>query len=103
MIKIKYLTLFTTLILSNLSIAGDERYQVVILQQRGGGGETTNHSKSKVFILDSKFGDMWTWEDRSKFTTNDGKMAFGTRITYQGKLKPGKEIGEIVDFEKTIR
>ncbi len=96
--KIQCLTFLTTLVISNLSIADDDRYEVAILQHGGG-----NSSHSKVFILDSKLGYMWTWEERSKFTTNDGKMAFGTRITYQGKLKPGKEIGEIVDFERTVR
>lgn len=96
--KIQYLTLLTAIAISNLSIADDDRYEVAILQH---GGSESSHSK--VFILDSKLGHMWTWEERSKFTTNDGKMAFGTRITYQGQLKPGKEIGEIVDFEKAVR
>ncbi len=91
----KLLLLFSlsVMFISNPAMADEDRYQAVILQQGGTGSEK---QQGKVFIIDSELGHIWTWEDKSKFTTEDGKMAFGTKLTYQGKLKPGKEIGEIV-------
>ena len=75
------------LLFSGLSMADEDRYQAVILQQGGTGSE---RQQGKVFIIDSKLGHIWTWEDKSKFTTEDGKMAFGTKLTYQGKTIFGK-------------
>ncbi len=90
------IVLFTTLLLT-LSICkadDDDRYRALVLQQAGG---LDNHAK--VFILDSEDGHMWTWEDKTKFATKDGKFSFGSLLTYQGKLKRGKSIGEIVGRE----
>lgn len=91
----KLLILIPLLINMDVSIADDnDRYRAVVLEQSGG---VDNHAK--VFLLDSENGHMWTWEDKTKFTTNEGKFAFGSLLTYQGKLKPGKKIGEIVGQE----
>ncbi|MEE9395894.1 MAG: hypothetical protein V3V31_02660 [Methylococcales bacterium] len=70
----------------------NDRYRAVILQQ-GGGSE----NRAKVFIIDSEDGHMWTWEDKTKFTTKNGQIGFGTQLIYQGKVRPGSASGEIVE------
>lgn len=84
------------LLFNNHQLIADEdgRFRVTVLQQSGGA-----ESRGKVFIIDSKEGHMWIWEDKSKFTTAEGKFAFGAKIVYQGKLKPGKKMGDIVARE----
>lgn len=91
----KLLTLlFPALLLTaNVTVAEEEdRYRAVILQQ-GGGSE----NRAKVFIIDSEVGHMWTWEDKTKFTTKDGRIGFGTQLIYQGKVRPGSTSGEIIE------
>jgi hypothetical protein len=50
-----------------------------------------------VFIIDSRDGHMWIWEKNMPRPGSDGKKGFGTLITYQGQVKPGKKIGEIIN------
>lgn len=89
--KLFLLLLPALLLTTHTSIADDDRYQAVILQQSGG-----TEGQGKIFILDSEKGHMWLWEDKSKYTTKEGKVGFGTKTSYQGKLKPGVNVGDVV-------
>ncbi len=76
--------------------ADDGRYQAFVLQEAGGSGGTVTLMPS-VFIIDSRDGHMWTWEKNMPLPGLDGKRGFGTLITYQGQVKPGAKIGEIIN------
>lgn len=71
----------------------DGRYRAIVLQEGGtsvGGGSLT----PRVFLIDSQDGHMWILE---RNTPLSGRNAlFGTILTYQGKLKPGSRVGEII-------
>jgi hypothetical protein len=55
-------------------------------------------SEYNIFILDTKDGHMWLLE--TKESRVDGKLSGG--LKYQGKLRPGKQAGEIIfQFGKT--
>jgi len=49
-------------------------------------------SEYTIFILDTKDGHMWILE--TKESRVDGKLSGG--LTYQGKLRSGKKVGEII-------
>jgi hypothetical protein len=79
----------------------DGRYRAVVLQERG---TTTGVgiSTPRVFLIDSRDGHMWIWE-RNMPLLGPGKQSFGTVLTYQGRLKPGKQIGEIIYQDENSR
>ena len=74
----------------------DGRYQAFVLQEAGGAGGTVTLMPS-VFIIDSRDGHMWIWEKNMPLPGPDGKRGFGTLITYQGKVRPGSKVGEIIN------
>ena len=72
----------------------DGRYRALVLQEGGvspGGGSLT----PRVFLIDSRDGHMWIFEKNIPLV-NLGKQSFGTMLTYQGQLKPGKKAGDII-------
>lgn len=72
----------------------DGRYRAIVLQEGGasvGGSSLT----PRVFLIDSRDGHMWVWEKNMPLI-GLGKPAFGTIVTYQGKLKPGGKVGEVI-------
>lgn len=72
----------------------DGRYRAIVLQDGGasqGGGSLT----PRVFVIDSRDGHMWTWEKNMPLV-GTGNPTFGSVITYQGRVKPGTKIGEII-------
>jgi hypothetical protein len=78
------------------SVRADEdgRYRAIVLQEGGasaGGGSLT----PRVFLIDSRDGHMWILERNTPLVGRD-KQSFGTILTYQGKLKPGSQVGEII-------
>ena len=55
-------------------------------------------SEYNIFILDTKEGHMWLLETRE--SRIDGKLFGG--LKYQGKLRPGKQAGDVIfQFGKT--
>ncbi|MGH8550908.1 MAG: hypothetical protein ACRERU_20375 [Methylococcales bacterium] len=76
----------------------DGRYRAMLLQEGGssaGGGSLA----PRVFLIDSRDGHMWIWERNTPLIGPD-KQSFGTVLTYQGKLVPGKQVGEIIYQER---
>jgi len=73
----------------------DGRYQAVVLHTAGASSGTGSISP-KVFILDSRDGHMWTWEQNARVQRKKGGLTFGNLLTYQGRLKPGRHAGEVI-------
>lgn len=92
------LLLFSGTILAG-STEGDGRYQAVVLHSAGASSGTGSISP-KVFILDTRDGHMWTWEQNARVKRKKGGLSFGNLLTYQGKLRPGKHPGEVVSESK---
>jgi len=84
-----------TLLSGSLAYADDDgRYRAIVLHE-GGSSSSGGSLTPKVFIIDSKDGHMWTWE-RNMPLIGTGTPGFGSLVTYQGRVKPGKKIGEII-------
>jgi len=71
------------------------RYQVVAIPEGGRTGDSGS-LRPKVFILDTRDGNMWTWSANEMVRSPDGKQRFGTVLTYEGKLRAGTRAGEVI-------
>lgn len=93
--RIVLLTLFLS-----FSVVADEdsRYRAIVLHEGGRSGQSGSFMP-KVFIIDSRDGHMWTWEQKTKLQGSKGGFALGTVLTYQGRVQPGKNMGDIVAQE----
>ena len=81
------------------AVADDDnnRYQAIVLHE-GGQGNQFGKLLPKVFIIDSKDGHMWILDHNSKLhNPKKGSFALGSALTYQGRVRPGKKMGEIVE------
>ena len=93
----KYLSVIVTLgMLINLTTAAATaakqpgRYQAMEIRP----GKKSEYT---IFILDTKDGHMWLLE--TKESRVDGRLTGG--LKYQGKLRPGKNAGEMIfEFDK---
>jgi len=74
----------------------DGRYRAIVLLEGGSNSQSAAVSP-KVFILDSREGHMWTWEQNAQMKNAQGNLRFGTMTVYQGKLKVGTHMGEVVE------
>ena len=78
------------------AMAGEEgRYRAIVLQE-GGASNNSATLAPKVFIMDTRDGHMWTWEQNSRITTPRGGLTFGNALIYQGRVKPGERPGDVV-------
>lgn len=66
--------------------AVEGRYQAVPVYNPSDGS-------SKVLILDTQNGQMWTWMEVGASSSG----AAGRFLIYQGQVRAGKKMGEIVD------
>ena len=96
----KPIFLLTTLISVTLfgPAQADEvgRYRAIVLHESGTPSQSAALSP-KVFILDSRDGHMSTWEQNAWMKDPRGEMRFGTTTIYQGKLKVGSHMGEVIE------
>ena len=42
---------------------------------------------------------MWIWEQKSKLHGEKGNFALGSVLIYQGRVRPGEKMGDVVDQE----
>jgi hypothetical protein len=75
-------------------MADDERYEVVAVPD-GARLAPGGAAHPKVFILDTRDGHMWTWGENDFLPGGDRRL--GSALIYQGKLRPGKQAGDIVE------
>jgi hypothetical protein len=68
------------------------RYQAIPLA-----GDDTSHLSSRVLILDTVDGHVWTWSNNELLPDSGNGRRYGTAFVYQGKLKPGSKPGEIIE------
>ncbi len=73
----------------------DGRYRAIVLHE-GGSSNNSATLAPKVFILDSRDGHMWTWEQNARKRTPKGGLSFGNALIYQGRVRPGKTAGEVI-------
>ena len=73
----------------------DGRYRAIVLHE-GGASNNSATLAPKVFIIDSREGYMWTWEQNARKRTPKGGLSFGNALIYQGRVRPGKTAGEII-------
>ena len=89
-----------SIFLMTLPAVADEennRYQAVVLHE-GGQGNQFGKLLPKVFIIDSKDGHMWILDHNSKLhNPKKGGFALGSVLTYQGQVRPGKKMGEVIE------
>ncbi|MCP4995956.1 MAG: hypothetical protein GY934_19585 [Gammaproteobacteria bacterium] len=86
------------LFVSGISTAiaeSDGRYRAIVLHE-GGSSSTSATLLPKVFIMDSRDGHMWTWEQNTRIKTQKGEPTFGNALIYQGRVDPGKKVGEVI-------
>ncbi|MCB1857147.1 MAG: hypothetical protein KDI63_02695 [Gammaproteobacteria bacterium] len=94
----RMLRIFTTLTLMgavSLAWGGDDRYRAIVLHE-GGASADTAALAPKVFILDAQEGHMWIWEQNARIKQQDGGQIFGNVLIYQGRLKVGGQMGDVV-------
>ncbi len=85
--------LLLTLLLPGLAVqptlaASEGRYQVLPLTDEAGGV-----GSDRVFIIDTVSGHLWTW---TEVPAGDGSSG-GRFLIYQGQVKPGAKIGEVIE------
>jgi len=91
------LALLSALLFTSASArAEDGRYRAVVLEEGAKSGGTGSFFP-KVFIIDSREGHMWTWQQKTKVRDAEGRFGFGSILTYQGKVREGKKMGEVIE------
>ncbi len=75
---------------------GNNRYQAIVLHE-GGQGNQFGKLLPKVFIIDSREGHMWILDHNTKLHKPKGDFALGSVLTYQGRVRPGRKMGEVVE------
>ncbi|BCG63949.1 MAG: hypothetical protein methR_P1701 [Methyloprofundus sp.] len=106
--SIRLVQIITCTILGTLFVApviAEEqygRYRAIVLHD---GGQSTKSGNliPKVFIMDSQEGHMWVLDQNTKLNNPNGHFSLGTVLTYQGQVRPGKKMGEIVEQAATLR
>lgn len=73
-----------------------QRYQVVAAPEGGRFGQTAA-VQSRVFILDTQEGHYWTWGESEILPGGREERRIGPALIYQGKLRPGKQPGEVIE------
>lgn len=93
-----FFILLSVFLVTSPVMAAEEngRYRASVLHEGGQIGQS-GKLVPKVFIIDSKEGHMWILEQNTRLYDPTGNFSLGTVITYQGRVRPGKKMGDIVD------
>ena len=93
-----YLLLLSVLLVVRPATADEEygRYRAIVLNESGQ-VSSSGSVVPRVFIIDSKEGHMWTLDQKTKLHNLKSGFTLGTVLTYQGQVRPGKKMGEIVE------
>jgi len=82
--------------LTTSAVAESGRYEAVVMPLAGRAGPNANLN-ARVFILDTEQGHLWTWSDNERVYDDKGQPQFGSVLIYQGRVRPGKRMGEIIE------
>ena len=96
--RVQCLFVILSLLLMVKPVTAEEygRYRAIVLHEAGRSGQSGS-LLPKVFVIDSKEGHMWILEQKTKIHDAKGDFALGSILTYQGRVRPGKKMGEIVE------
>jgi hypothetical protein len=67
------------------------RYQAMVVPK------FNSTDPTEIMILDTQEGHIWRWSEYSKI---QGVRQGGVWLIYQGQVKPGKTIGDVIDHKK---
>lgn len=68
------------------------RYQAVPLE-----GEGNARGGSRVFIIDTQDGHVWTWSGNELVGSGGNERRYGPAFVYHGKVRPGSRTGEVIE------
>ncbi len=87
----RFFYVFTLLaLMAAVPVTAQSRYQVISLS------EGVDMGSEKVMILDSTSGHLWTWTESPSSRGSAG----GRVIIYQGQVRPGKRLGEVIERQE---
>jgi hypothetical protein len=86
--KTIFLLVFAILVAQSAVAEEIGRYQAIVFPG------TVSTDADKVFILDTKEGHLWTW---TKYQKIQGATEGGVYFTYQGKIRPGQRMGDLLE------
>ncbi len=90
------LSLIVLLASSSMVLAEGGRYQAVSISESSKSGLGSNIN-AKVLILDTVEGHLWTWGENETVFDSAGKPQLGTALIYQGRVRPGSKMGEVIE------
>ena len=91
------LSLALALVLTPAAAEDVGRYQAISLSQGGRSGDR-GALTAKVLIVDTRDGHLWVWSENELLVQKDQDVRrYGNALIYQGRVKPGKHMGEIVE------
>ena len=70
------------------------RYQAVPLESEGNG-----RGGSRVFIIDTQDGHIWTWSGNELVGSGGNERRYGPAFVYHGKVRPGSRTGEVIELQ----
>jgi hypothetical protein len=85
--KLARVFILLVILIAPLLTRAEGRYQVIPLLDSSGG-----FGPEKVVIIDTVAGHMWIWTESPANPVDPG----GRYLIYQGKLRPGNTMGEII-------
>lgn len=69
------------------------RYQAIPLEGEGARGA------SRVLIIDSQDGHVWTWSGNELIADSASGRRYGAAFIYQGRVRPGHKEGDVIDLQ----
>ena len=69
------------------------RYQAVPLESEGNA-----RGGSRVFIIDTQDGHVWTWSGNELVGSGSNERRYGPAFVYHGKVRPGSRTGEVIEL-----
>jgi hypothetical protein len=85
--KLARVFILLVILIAPLLTWAEARYQIIPLPDSSGG-----FGPEKVVIIDTVAGHMWIWTESPANPVDPG----GRYLIYQGKLRPGNTMGEII-------
>lgn len=81
------------LFITAIHAAETGRYQAVPLESEGNA-----RGGSRVFIMDTQDGHVWTWSGNELVAGGGNERRYGPAFVYHGKVRPGSRTGEVIEL-----
>lgn len=78
------------------ALAEGGRYQAVAIPDASRSAQAANVNP-KVLILDTVEGHLWTWGENETVFDSAGRPQLGTALIYQGRVRPGSKMGDVIE------